>query len=446
MASNQSNFPFAADLTELLGDLSVPIDISESLMQNCAKNSDSVGEVVGSFVEVLKLLKSKWILDTGGIKNGNFHAKAPISNRTTAFPSAEVIDISSACTSVHDVSMLAPRGKFSLSVLKDMFVISNKTTQIPLLFSAIDQVIVLEKPKDSRGTVYIMLQLARGSVLQHGKQALKCLLFQSLSKDQLDIPHPQNPEGRLTGVAAVVLCQLFGLVLGKAPVSSDAKYFRAMKGGGAIPATHKVNPGLLFPLKSGIVFVDRPAMFICADDVTKLELGRANGTSATFDFTLHLSCGEVVEFGMLPREELASLTDFLTQRKFGVSEEKVESIKASKENKATKEAPNVALSVDSDSDDSEDVNFDPSRPDSDDEEEEASGKHNEAGGRGKDKETEEENDDGDKKDDDSESDEGSSGSDEEDARSEDLSGDSDGDDVVRASKSEEQRAKKQKTT
>jgi hypothetical protein len=74
--------------------------------------------------------------------------------------------------------------------------------------------------------------------------------------------------------------------------------------GHQLAATHKVNPGFMFPLKSGLAFLERPALFMPADDVTRVELGRANGT--TTPTLLHKS-------QLNPRTPEAARFDFSTK-------------------------------------------------------------------------------------------------------------------------------------
>eukprot|EP00959_Pyramimonas_sp_CCMP1952_P074258 1551769-Pyramimonas_sp.AAC.1 len=81
----------------------------------------------------------------------------------------------------------------------------------------------------------------RDSPLQHGKQKLPSVLFQTKAKAQLDIQHPTDPNQRLCGPAGVVLCQLFGHTLNKSPETSNPKYFCAAKGGNALAATYKAS-------------------------------------------------------------------------------------------------------------------------------------------------------------------------------------------------------------
>jgi hypothetical protein len=74
---------------------------------------------------------------------------------------------------------------------------------------------------------------------------------------RLDIAHPLQPGARLQDAAGTVLCMLFGMYLGKSPETSDQNVFCGSKGNHQLAATHKVNPGFVFPLKSGLAFVER---------------------------------------------------------------------------------------------------------------------------------------------------------------------------------------------
>ena len=50
------------------------------------------------------------------------------------------------------------------------------------------------------------------------------------------------------------------------------------------PRTLQVNPGLLFPLKSGFAFVERPPLFLPYGQWNGVSLGRAGaGNASTFD-------------------------------------------------------------------------------------------------------------------------------------------------------------------
>jgi len=107
----------------------------------------------------------------------------------------------------------------------------------------------------------------------------------------------------------------------------------------------------LYPLRTGLCFVERPATYIPIASISSVEFARAGGGSATFDFYVHtkvtrwachssahrakppasavsllqqikVTCGAQgggsTEFGQLPQEELPALTAYVQQQRVAV--------------------------------------------------------------------------------------------------------------------------------
>lgn len=144
--------------------------------------------------------------------------------------------------------------------------------------------------------------------------------------------------------------------------SPQPEVFSSQKGDAGIEAHLKARPGTLFPLPSGLCFLEsvrkggggggmvverrvcvagcrsggdattcvlllsphsrvsdslfprpyrsrsiQPALFIPLADIASMELARAGGTSSTFDVYVHTRDGGVREFAALPREEAGPL-------------------------------------------------------------------------------------------------------------------------------------------
>ncbi len=70
-----------------------------------------------------------------------------------------------------------------------------------------------------------------------------------------------------------------------------------------------MNPGLLFPLRSGLAFVERPPLFLPAAAWDGVALGRAAGTNQTFDLVVGTT-----EFAMIARDEMPALQEYVAQR------------------------------------------------------------------------------------------------------------------------------------
>ena len=70
-----------------------------------------------------------------------------------------------------------------------------------------------------------------------------------------------------------------------------------------------MNPGFLFPMRSGFAFVERPPLFLPAAAWDGVSLGRAAGTSQTFDLVVGTT-----EFGMISRDEMPALQQYVASR------------------------------------------------------------------------------------------------------------------------------------
>lgn len=79
----------------------------------------------------------------------------------------------------------------------------------------------------------------------------------------------------------------------------------------------QINPGLLYPLKSGFAFVEKPPLYLPYSDWDGLELGRSGGQGQTFDLKLGSSSGPGVEVSMIPRDEMDALKNYVAGRRAG---------------------------------------------------------------------------------------------------------------------------------
>ena len=65
-------------------------------------------------------------------------------------------------------------------------------------------------PQDTKDKVYVYLAISEAAGLQQGKAPLRSIVLVSTASTQLTARHPREPGQELQGLAAVVLCQLFG--------------------------------------------------------------------------------------------------------------------------------------------------------------------------------------------------------------------------------------------
>ena len=80
----------------------------------------------------------------------------------------------------------------------------------------------------------------------------------------------------------------------------------------AISCYFKVDDGLLYPMKSGLLFLQKPIMFIPRDRIDEIMFGRGGSSSTrTVDLSVSMTDGSApVEFRMISREEQQALRDY----------------------------------------------------------------------------------------------------------------------------------------
>ena len=143
-----------------------------------------------------------------------------------------------------------------------------------------------------------------------GKQSLRALLVSCPEAATLDVPSPSPPpssgsasasasasapatatataEGRLSGPAAVVLCQLFGLLAKIPPRAPEPSLFRSSKGLPHVRATSRVSLGALVPVRGALLFLEAgPCLYLPTRELAAVEVSRAGGASTTFDIICH---------------------------------------------------------------------------------------------------------------------------------------------------------------
>ncbi|KAK3269735.1 hypothetical protein CYMTET_21844 [Cymbomonas tetramitiformis] len=307
-----SKFPHEKSISDLLCSLSSEA-AATGLLQTLASANKDQPALVKDIANGLHAVLS-------AVKKG---AAASSSEKPAATTLASTIDFSKCSCIIDDYSLISPRGKFKIGLFTDHLTLTNKNTELHVKYSSIANIAIIEKPKE--GQACVIAKLCSGSHLQHGKQTFPTILFQAKLTATLDVAHPRppptDPNSRLQGPAAKVLSQALGLVTGKTVEAPDKQYFCAEGGAQSIGAHHKVNQGLLFPLRSGIIFLDRPALFLLATEVDYVDLGRANGASSTFDFRVVCKDGADYDFSMLARAAQGPLTEFLTRRKYRMGAE-----------------------------------------------------------------------------------------------------------------------------
>jgi Histone chaperone Rttp106-like len=241
---------------------------------------------------------------------------------------AQVVDVTAAAVLLKAVSFIQPRGKFDVALFVNQggsrMQLLNKdgAAVVTASLESVAHVLVLEKPPEATAkanapkTVYLMLPLSSG--VTFGKQVLSSLVFCCTTAENVEVKHPVNGDV-MSGTAPEVLAQLMGIVCAKPVEAPSVKSFRSSRGHGAVMAHVKVTPGCLFPLRCGLAFVSSAkAVFLPTSKWDGITVGRggAGGANSTFDLVVDVA-GEKAptEFGLISREELPLIQEYVAQRK-----------------------------------------------------------------------------------------------------------------------------------
>ncbi len=195
--------------------------------------------------------------------------------------------------SIQDLPMIIPRGNYSLDFYSNFAKLHGKTHDYKIMFKDINKIFLLQKP-DGVHMVYLLQldqPLRQGMTLHHFiamnfelDREVKIKL--NMTAEEIKAKHGDNLKPEVEGKLYDVLSTLFNNLVGikKIIVQGD---FQSHRGAKAINCSVKAAEGYLFPLKSSIVFIHKPVMYIRHSELKHVEFSRTgNGPSRTFDLTL----------------------------------------------------------------------------------------------------------------------------------------------------------------
>jgi len=133
----------------------------------------------------------------------------------------------------------------------------------------------------------------------------------NLTPEELEKKYGENLKPEVEGKLYDVLSTLFNNLVGikKIIVPGD---FKSHKGSKAINCSVKAAEGYLYPLKSSIVFIHKPVLYLRHSELKHVEFSRTGqGPSRTFDLTLtRVASDQNVTFLSIDREEHSILVDY----------------------------------------------------------------------------------------------------------------------------------------
>jgi structure-specific recognition protein 1 len=269
--------------------------------------------------------------------------------------------------------MQIPRGNYTLDFYSDFAKLHGKTHDYKILFTDISKIFLLQKP-DGVHMVYLLQlnqPLRQGMTLHHYvamnfelEREVKLKL--NLTPEELKAKFGSSLQSELEGKLYDVLSSLFNNLVGikKIIVPGD---FKSSRGAKAFNCSVKAAEGYLFPLKSSLVFIHKPVLYVRHSELKHVEFGRTGqGASRTFDLTLtKLKDEPNITFLSIDRDEQQALVSYF--KAAGVKMKTVDEGGNKQELKDSPQKKDHEMNDYDDEEGSEDESFNESGKDSEDE-------------------------------------------------------------------------------
>ena len=216
--------------------------------------------------------------------------------------------------SIHDLPMIIPRGNQSLEFYSNFAKLHGKTHDYKIMYKDINKIFMLQKP-DGVHMVYLLhldQPLRQGMTLHH----FIALNFEverettvkiNLTPDEIEKKYNGNLKPQVEGKLYDVLSTLFNNLVNIKKIIVPGE-FKSSRGAKAIKCSVRAAEGFLYPLKSSIVFIHKPVLYIRHSEIKWVEFSRvgagAANLSRSFDVTLTKAKDDTVHtFLSIDKEE-----------------------------------------------------------------------------------------------------------------------------------------------
>ena len=191
--------------------------------------------------------------------------------------------------------MIIPRGNYSLDFYNNFAKLHGKTHDYKIMFKDINKIFLLQKP-DGVNMVYLLQldqPLRQGMTLHyfiamHFELERDVKLKVNLTPEEIKQKYGDNLKPEIEGKLYDVLSTLFNNLVGIKKIIVPGE-FKSSRGCKALNCCVKAADGYIFPLKSSIVFIHKPVIYVRHSELNYVEFSRTEaGIVRTFDLTLKL--------------------------------------------------------------------------------------------------------------------------------------------------------------
>ena len=221
-----------------------------------------------------------------------------------------------------DMPLLVPRGKYSLDLYGNYVKFHGRTHNYKIMYENIVQ--LFELPRVDRDQMAILFQLSKH--LTQGQTMHHFILLQvdtnrrdrikvNLTPEELDQKYGNNIEAEMTDETYIALVKLFKHVAQIDRIITPGDFRSALDGKSqAIRCSVKVSEGYLYPLKSSLIFIQKPIIYIKHKEVMYVEFQRvgqqAGGTARFFDISVARKDLGAEQFKNIDKKELKVLMHY----------------------------------------------------------------------------------------------------------------------------------------
>ncbi|PIC50080.1 hypothetical protein B9Z55_001126 [Caenorhabditis nigoni] len=227
-------------------------------------------------------------------------------------------------TLLSDILCTTPRGRYDIKVYPTSIALHGKTYDYKIPVKTITRLFLVPH-KDGRHVYFV---LALNPPIRQGQTRYTYLVFEFVKDDdqEMEIALTDDLKEKYGGqlksemdgplyenvsILFKVVCNLKVTVPGR---------FIGSSGTPAIQCSHKQNPGLLYPLEKGFLFIHKPVMYIRLEEISSCHFARSDaGTvTRTFDFEIDMKSGQSVMFNAMEKEEQNKLFDYLNKKEIKI--------------------------------------------------------------------------------------------------------------------------------
>ncbi|GAA5985603.1 hypothetical protein JCM10908_007037 [Rhodotorula pacifica] len=234
-----------------------------------------------------------------------------------------------------EVLCTTPRGRFDIDIFEEFMRLRGKTYDYRVAYTQVQRLFLLPKPDDIHSQLvvnidppirqgqtrypYLVMQFAKDEIME---------LDLNLDEDTIRDKYDGNLKRHYDDPAYEVVSLLFRVLTQKKVVTPGS--FQSHDGQAAVKCNLKANEGQLYFLERQLLFISKQPTLVSFNEISAIVLARVGGalpSARTFDLSIRLkdsssvAGGGPLVFSALSKEELQTITDFLSMKKIKLKNE-----------------------------------------------------------------------------------------------------------------------------